>query len=235
MSEKPHTTKGERTRARILQAALELFREQGFEESTVRDVAERAGVAVGSAYYYFESKEHLVQGFYAQTHVEHVAACESLLARESSLRARLRGVLWEKIRTAEPYHRLSAALFRSAADPTSPLSPFSVESARTREDAVELMRRVVLGSRTRIHKDLREELPRLLWLYEMGIILFWIHDCSPGRARTRSLIEHTAGLVARLVGMASLPLMGPIRKGTLRLLADLEPRLGGAGRGPRTP
>ena len=41
VSETPHTTKGERTRARILEAALELFREQGVEGATVREVAEQ--------------------------------------------------------------------------------------------------------------------------------------------------------------------------------------------------
>ncbi len=52
------------TREKILEAALELFRERGFAEATMRDVAARAGVATGLAYYYFESKDAIVLAFY---------------------------------------------------------------------------------------------------------------------------------------------------------------------------
>ena len=45
------TTKAEETRDRILDAALRLFRERGFAETTMRDVAAAAGVATGAAYY----------------------------------------------------------------------------------------------------------------------------------------------------------------------------------------
>src|SRR5438093_12676940 len=55
------TPKGEQTRAIILETALDLFRERGYEETTMRVIAERAGVALGNAYYYFRSKEHLIQ------------------------------------------------------------------------------------------------------------------------------------------------------------------------------
>ena len=66
----------------------------------------------------------------------------------------------------------------------------------------------------------------------MGVILFWIHDASPGRARTRRLVEGSVELVAKLVTLASLPLMRPLRRTTLRLVADLREealRAGGSG------
>jgi AcrR family transcriptional regulator len=37
-----------------------LFREQGFEQTTMRDVAARVGVSLGAAYYYFASKDAIV-------------------------------------------------------------------------------------------------------------------------------------------------------------------------------
>ncbi|MCC6405584.1 MAG: TetR family transcriptional regulator [Planctomycetes bacterium] len=214
--------KGERTRAKILDTALALFQEHGYEATTMRRIAEGAGVALGNAYYYFESKEHLIQGFYAKTHVEHLAACEPILAREKDLVARLKGVLHAKVDTAEPYHRISGVLFKSAADPKSPLSPFSSASAPVRTDAIELMRRVVDESDGRLPKDLAERLPEMLWLHEMAIILFWLHDESPGRARTRHLIDRTADLVAKLVSVASFPLMKPLRTSALELFDELK-------------
>ena len=76
------TDKGQQTRAAILEAALEMFREQGYEQTTMRAIADRAGVALGNAYYYFHSKEHLIQAFYGRTHEEHVKTCDSVLAEE---------------------------------------------------------------------------------------------------------------------------------------------------------
>jgi AcrR family transcriptional regulator len=48
----------------ILEAALELFVERGFHGTTVPSVAERAGIAAGTIYHYFESKEELVNVLY---------------------------------------------------------------------------------------------------------------------------------------------------------------------------
>ena len=216
------TRKGERTRARILDTALKLFREQGYEKTTMRAIAAEGGVSLGSTYYYFESKEHLVQAFYLQTHLEHLAACEEILKQDSDLAARLLGVVRAKIETSMPYHRFSGILFRTAADPRSPLSPFSEESAPVRERATSLLREVVEGSSMRVSADLKRQLPHLLWLYQMGVILFWIHDRSPGCARTHQLIERTVEIVCRLIRLANFPLFRPLIKSTLDLLAELR-------------
>ena len=109
--------KGEQTRAHILETALGLFRERGYEETTMRAIAEAAGVAVGNAYYYFKSKEHLIQAFYERTHHEHLAASRELLARERGLRERLLGVMRAKLDTIMPYHQFAGVLFKTAADP----------------------------------------------------------------------------------------------------------------------
>jgi hypothetical protein len=60
---------------------------------------------------------------------------------------------------AEPYHEFAGKFFKNAAEPTSPLSPFSEESTAAREDAIGLYRRVVDGSDVKVAKLLREELP----------------------------------------------------------------------------
>lgn len=219
----PAATKSERTRARILDAALQLFVADGYEATTMRRIAAAAGVSLGSAYYYFESKEHLIQGFYDRTHEEHHAACEPILRTGKTLAVRLRGVLHAKVDTAEPYHRISGVLFRIAADPKSPLSPFSPASAPVRTAATELLRRVVDGSSVRAPKDLARRLPELLWLHEMAIVMFWLHDGSPGRQRTRQLIDRTVDLIARLVALASFPLLRPLRRRIVALLEELAP------------
>jgi hypothetical protein len=81
---------------------------------------------------------------------------------------------------------------------------------------------VVDGSNTSVPKDLRAELPYLLWVYHMGITLFWIHDRSPKHRRTYRLVDHTVDLVAKLITLASNPLMRPLRKQALKLVDELR-------------
>ena len=221
-TERGVTAKAERTRAAILESALSLFRERGFEGTTMRDVARRAGVSAGNAYYYFAGKDHLVQGFYAESHAEHLARCEEALAATKDFQERLLLVFKTKLETSEPYHRFAGQLFKVAADPQSPLHPFSEASRPVREESIALMARVLDGAKLKVPADLRAELPYLLWLQLMGIVLFWIHDESPGRRRSHRLAERTSGIVAKLVMLASNPLMRPLRRLVLDLLAELR-------------
>jgi AcrR family transcriptional regulator len=216
------TDKGQQTRAAILEAALDMFRERGYEQTTMRAIAERAEVALGNAYYYFHSKEHLIQAFYSRTHEEHMTASDAVLAKERDLKARLFGVMRTKIETVEPYHQFAGKLFKTAADPHSPLNPFSEESGAVRQESIAVFAEVVTGSKTKVPKDLMEHLPYLLWLCHMGIILFWIHDSSPRRARTYRLLGLTVDIMVKLIGVARNPLMRPVRRSAVRLMSELR-------------
>ncbi len=217
------TRKGERTKENILTTALELFSKDGYEETTMRAIAESAGVSVGSAYYYFPSKEHLVQAYYMRLVKEHADAARELLEKEKTLRRRIAGVLQTKMDTLEPYHRFSPAIARQGIDPESPLNPFSNESYEARTEAIALWEEVVEGARERIHKDLRKELPEMLWLCSEGIVLYSVYDRTEGRERTRQLIDDSADLLSRLIKMAGLPLIGPVRKLVLRIMKNAAP------------
>lgn len=216
------TNKGGQTKAAILQTALDMFRESGYEDTTMRAIAERADVSLGNAYYYFHSKEHLIQAFYHRTHEEHLEASLPLLEKERSLRARLFAVMRLKIETLRPYHQFAGVLFKTAAHPESPLNPFADASDPVRQASIQLFETVVAGSKARIPKDLRAELPYLLWVYQMGVILFWIHDRSPNQRRTHRLVNYTVDLLDRLIFLAGNPLMRPMRKKALRLVAELK-------------
>lgn len=216
------TPKGEQSRALILNSALDLLQEHGYEKTTMRAIAKRAGVSLGNAYHYFGSKELLIQAFYHRLHDEHLNATRPVLDRETTLRARLMTVMRLKISTLEPYHEFAGVLFKTAADPHSPLNPFAHASAPVRSDSIKLFEEVVSETKARIPPDLREELPYLLWLYHMGVILFWIHDASPKRARTYRLIEQTVDLLDKLISLASNPLLRPVRKRALKLVSELR-------------
>src|SRR5713226_10495680 len=79
----------ENTEALILQTALELFRERGFEVTTMRDIGQAAKVATGAAYYYFTSKEAIVLAYYDQVQRRHAENVQEAWKGKSSLRERL--------------------------------------------------------------------------------------------------------------------------------------------------
>ncbi|HEY2284291.1 MAG TPA: TetR family transcriptional regulator [Streptosporangiaceae bacterium] len=216
------TPRAQQTRAAIAQAALALFRERGFDATTMREIAARAGVSTGNAYYYFGSKEELVQEFYVLSHAEHLAASAVAMAGETDLGARLRGTVQALIDVSAPYHGFAATFYKYAAEPSSPLSPFSKESSPSRDASVALYREVVDGSSARMPREVRDRLPELLWLYSMGVVLYWVHDTSPGCARTGHLIDVTAPVVARLVAATRLPLLRSTVTDLARLIDDLS-------------
>nr|WP_275980126.1 TetR family transcriptional regulator [Couchioplanes caeruleus] len=221
-ADKPRRARGEQTRQLILETALRLFRERGYAETTMRAIAKEAGVAVGNAYYYFDSKEHLIQGFYDQNQAAHRVAAAAVLSAEKDFAARLRGVLHAGIDVNEPYHSFAATFFKTAAEPSSPLSPFSSESSPAREAAIALFREVVEGSSAKIDPELRRELPELLWLAWMGVVLFWVYDRSPAQRRTRRLIDGAVPLVDRLVGLSRLRVLRPALRQVLALIDSIR-------------
>jgi AcrR family transcriptional regulator len=220
--DRPRRARGEQTRQLILETALRLFRERGYAETTMRAIAKEAGVAVGNAYYYFDSKEHLIQGFYDNNQKAHRVAADGVLAAETDLAARLRGVLHAGIDVNAPYHSFAATFFKTAAEPSSPLSPFSAESSPAREAAIAIFRDVVDDSSAKLDPELRKELPELLWLGWMGVVLFWVHDKSPGQRRTRRLIDGAVPLVDRLVGLSRLRVLRPALRQILALLDTIR-------------
>ncbi|WP_028922448.1 TetR/AcrR family transcriptional regulator [Pseudonocardia acaciae] len=214
--------KSERTREQIVSAALRLFREQGYQGTTMRAVAASAGVSVGNAYYYFSSKEELVQGFYDQLVAEQAAGCAEAFAASTDFAERLRATLLAWLAAAEPYQEFAGSFFATAARPGNPLSPFSEASAPAKDAAIALFRELIDGSSTRVGGELAATLPELLWLYQLGVVLYWVHDSSPGTARTRALIDHTVPMVARLVRLSRLPVIRPLSRQAAELVTLLR-------------
>jgi len=64
-------TKGERTRLEIMQAALGLFAAQGYHGTSMRQIAERAGIALGGIYNHFGSKEDIFTAITVDFHPIH--------------------------------------------------------------------------------------------------------------------------------------------------------------------
>ncbi len=90
-------TRREEKRVTILSAALDLFAERGFHATNVPQIAERAGVSVGTLYHYFENKEAVVNELYR------------------GLREQMERAVWGDFpRGAQPYDQVRYFFSRSA-------------------------------------------------------------------------------------------------------------------------
>ncbi len=203
--------KSEETRARILAAALATFRERGFEKATMREIAEAAEVATGAAYYYFDSKDAIVSAFYVQAQEEMAPLLEARLARCKNLESRLRSILTQKFEYFAPNRKLLGAL-SAHADPEHPLSPFSQETEPIRAADLAFFEQIVRDSGVKLPRDIQPYLPRLLWLYQMGLLLFWVYDHSPGQRRTQALLDGTLRMLVLTLRLASLPVLRPMHR-----------------------
>ena len=222
MTEHELTPRAGQTRSAIVTAALRLFRENGYDATTMRAIAAEAGVSTGNAYYYFASKEELIREFYARSLAEHALAARPVLDAQTDFAARLRGTLRALVDVMAPYHEFAAKFFKHAAEPSNPLSPFSPESSPVREAATALYREVVDGSTLRVNRQLRAQLPELLWLYSLGVILFWVHDSSPGCAKTYMLIERTVPLADRLISLSRLRLLSSALTDVISIIDEIR-------------
>jgi AcrR family transcriptional regulator len=192
------------TRQLLVDTAMRLFRDGGYEKTTMRGIAVAAGVSVGNAYYYFESKDELVREFYGQLQAEHFTCSLPLLREGQSLGEHLRVILATGLDVLAPYHGFGP-VFVSAAMGTN-----AADRGPARQASVELFREAVRRSRPLPPLAVRESLPELLWLLHRGMTLYWAYDTSPDQERTRRLIANAVPLVAKLVVLARLPVVRKI-------------------------
>lgn len=217
------TPKSDRTRAHVREVAIRMLRDVGYERTTMRGIAETAGVSTGNAYYHFASKDALVQELYLEVQHEHAALAAPVLAAGGTLTDRLRGVWHAGVDAFEPFHAFGAGFLSVAIRPGSDASPFSAASGPAREASRALFEEVVAGAEPAVPSRLRAELPELLWLAQLGVTLFWVHDTSPGRARTRRLVEQGAALVGHVVRLSRLPVARGVVDDALRLVRAVHP------------
>lgn len=215
------TSKGEQTRRRIVEAAMKLFEERGYASTTMRAVADEAGVSLGNAYYYFSSKDHLIQGFYDRLQQLHAEAVTPRLEGVTGFADRWAACELAFVDVAEPYQPFAGKFFSVAADPSSPLNPFSADSGPARGASTAILRDVLAGSDLSADARLRRELPGLLWLAHMGVVLFWVYDGTPSQRRTRDLVTRAAPLLERTLRLTRWrPLRSTVHE-LLDLVADL--------------
>ena len=184
-------TKSERTRAHLREVALRSFRERGYDATTIRLIAQEAGVSVGTTNYHFASKSDLVQELYLDVQEHHRAAALPRLAEASGLVDRLRVVYDTGLDQLGPYHAHAAEFVSAALAPRSSMNPLSADS----------------GAAHALPGDLVAELPRVFFVAHLLLAMYWVYDDSPGQQRTRRLLDRGLTLLRLALPLARVPLL----------------------------
>jgi AcrR family transcriptional regulator len=213
------TPKAQLTRSHILSTALRVFRERGLEASTMRELASSAAVSLGSAYYYFPSKEAIIQAYYDDVQAEHARrVAAALVETRLDLKGRLGAAFHCKLDILQGDRRLLSALFRYTGEPQHPLSALGDGTRKNRQQSMSVFLTAIGDEH--LPDDIRAILPAALWALHMGIILYFIYDDSPEQQRTRRLVDGVLTLLVRLLALVRLSVLKPVRGSLLALLRD---------------
>jgi AcrR family transcriptional regulator len=211
------TKKAQETQRRILECALELFREKGFDKTSMRDIADAANVAVGASYYYFRTKEELVLAYYEDACSQDTEYVQDLVTRAAGFKERFSSFLRYKVTQLSENRGFMNIIARSAANPEDPLSPFGPQTKHIRDEAIGLMTMMMAESDLKYSEKFRPYLSGVLWFHMMGTIFLWIHDRSKNQYVSDKVIDFSVNLLTQLLWLSSLPLTGPINEIAIRL------------------
>ena len=216
----PATGKGEQTRRQIFESALELFRVRGFDSTTMQEIAKHAMVVKSAAYFYFPSKEAIIKAYYKTVQAEQERLCGEVFAKSKDLKTRLAIALRSKLDLARDDRNLLGVVFRYTGEPEHPLSCLGRGTAEIRRRSIQVFRDAI--AEEKLPNDLRELLPIALWALQMALLVLFLYDISENQRRTRRMADGALDLTLKLLGLAKLSVLRPIRTKVLVLLRETD-------------
>ena len=185
------TENKEKTMQAILAAALKLFAEKGFYNTTTREISRRAGIAEGTLFNYFKTKEDLALYFFEQ---EQAGIIEWYGKNRAIQRAPLAEKLFAIIQCfldrLAPYEEFIGAVYLRALAPASKLSPWSLQSQERNLRYLQFIRGILAEA------EAKEEIPRVgdfgaygFGVFHLAMITYWLQDRSQGKEQTLALLD----------------------------------------------
>jgi AcrR family transcriptional regulator len=176
------------TRQRILEAARQLFTAGGFEASTTRDIADAAGIATGTLFNYFATKEAVLGSLVAEAAEQALAEFEGRSVEADSFEEELFAFVAAGLRKLKPLRQHLPALLETA------LSP--LVTAGGDAQSLRLAHLETVGQLARKHRlgDLAPVALQLYWTLYTGVLVFWANDRSPRQEDTLALLDHSLAM-----------------------------------------
>lgn len=216
------TPKAERTRHIILTTALDLFTQQGYDKTTMREIAGAASVSLGLAYRYFASKEALVLALYQQMAAETDEAIAQLPS--GTVAQRFVQTMSARLEQAALYRETFGALFGAILTPRSGVELFGAEAGTMRQRAQEAFITLVQASTDAPRHAHAEDIGKLLYGAHFAVLLFWLRDPSPEQRATAALLRFIEDTLPWLMRGLMLPVVTAQLK---RFVAIMDGAFGG--------
>lgn len=211
---KGETPQGAAAREHLYTTALALIAERGYNATTLRDIAAKAGVSVGLMYRYFPSKQAVVLALYDRLSAAYVENTRQLPS--GKWRERFAFALRASIGVLEPHRNaLSALTPVLVGDPDEGI--FAAETAFSRIRVQQVFQDAVTGAKDAPPAPLGAALGRMLYLVHLAVLLWWLLDRSARQRSTQALMT----LTEQLLPSASLALRLPVVRRFVQSVDDL--------------
>jgi AcrR family transcriptional regulator len=206
-------TKKEQTKKKLLEVSLRLFQEEGFAKTTMRDIARKCGIALGTTYNYFPTKEHLALYFFERALDEVMERYRREEPPDAPLEEKLFLLLSIELEKIAPYEEFLHLILTHAVVPTSRLHPSSLDSQRLKMRYLDFVGKILEDS-----KDTGEfasfgfdsMILSAFWVFHLGIMMFWMNDESRKKEDTYVLLDKSLRFI--LSALRGKPAHGPKRK-----------------------
>ena len=178
----------EATRKGILDAARRLFARKGYEETTTRDIAREAGIASGTLFNYFPSKEAIVARLAGEALGEVVTPVGSETLAQT-LEEDLFALVAAGLRKLKPLRRHLPVLLETSLSPLAVVGDGDASSLRARH--LEAVASLAAGHGC---GELSPTALQLYWTLYTGVLVFWANDKSPRQEDTLALIDDSLNM-----------------------------------------
>jgi AcrR family transcriptional regulator len=192
-------------RKRIVDAALALFQSKGFDRTTTRQIAQRAKLAEGTIFNYFETKEDIAL-YFLELEVEHAIATVrgTPRLRRAPLEEKLFALVEAQLEFLAPHEKFIGAAFVHALRPTSKIA-FSMQALDLRNRYIAFVHELIQDSESVPPGSLLTwAAPSAFWIYYLGVLLYWLNDASPGKQHTLALLDRSLKLGVAMLRKGSL-------------------------------
>lgn len=193
------------TQAQIVRAALALFQSKGFDATTTKSIAQKAGIAEGTVFNYFRTKHDIALHFFE--HEVEAAMTEvrsNPRLRTAPLEEKLFALIQRQLALLAPYERFIGSAVIEAMKPSSKLGPFGHRANALRHRYMAFV------------QDLMEEslpkksivpvawwAPEAFWVFYMAALLFWLNDTSPRKEHTLAFLDRSLKIGVAVLTRAS--------------------------------
>jgi AcrR family transcriptional regulator len=181
------------TRKRILDASQQLFAAHGFEAATTRDIARAAGIAAGTLFNYFPTKEAVVRALVSEAYglVAETFASDRVRdsAEQPSLEEELFAHIAAVLRKLKPFRKYVTAVLETE---LSPLAQHDGETLSLQAAHLETVGQI--AARHGLGDALTPLAVQLYWTLFVGVLAFWAKDASPKQEDTLALLDHSLAM-----------------------------------------